>query len=334
MYVRLTDNLGTAEGCLSAGTIHELDDRQGDAWIRAGIAEVSADPPPAVAAVYARLNVAAGSPCLFLPHFGEFGHLVMTHLRIVHWHKASRKVVCCRPGQEVLFPSADSFITDYVDPVQDHCKVGSGRSGLRGIASYIDLRRRFPELQNLAPIRAGGLTPEEELVAINPAKRIPFKPIRRGFDVDVVIGTRKRDFCPEKNWPHWQAIADAMTSNGYSFAVIGARTTSIDLQGQVLHSGDYDTDAAIELLENCRLFIGSDTGSAHLAATVGAEMIVFREELHGHRDLTLRMAKVNRGRVHTVPGGWHCPALVIERAIGLLNRHAPDPYRNRPLDVR
>ena len=82
---------------------------------------------------------------------------------------------------------------------------------------------------------------------------------------------------------------------------MGDKRTSFDLKGQAAHSGDYDTDAAIELLQGCSLYIGGDSGGSHLAAAVGAPMLIFRETASRSRDLTSRMAITNPGRVEVMP---------------------------------
>ncbi|MBV8782418.1 MAG: hypothetical protein JO353_13565, partial [Phycisphaerae bacterium] len=153
------------------------------------------------------------------------------------------------------------------------------------------------------------------LHCIEPGTAIPFNPRRRGLKADVLLGVRQRQFCPERNWLHWQSLADAITAAGYSFAVIGNPDTATSLDGQVCRSGDYDTDTAIELLRGCKLYIGQDSGNSHLAATAGAPMLLFREEACMSRDLTGRMERVNPGRVEVMRGVWNDPPAIIARAI-------------------
>jgi len=320
MWIKMLKNLGTVGGPYRRGRVYEQDPAIAAEWIAKGIAIHSAEPPPAVAAVYARLEEGAGETCVFLPFCGEFGHEIMHHVRLVHFHQAARKIVCCRPGHEVLYPSAWKFITDWKDPIPDRIRAGTIR----------DRVLRWPEIerccQGLRLIQAGGLSTQEELVCIHPERKIPFKPQPRLISVDVVIGVRNRQFCPEKNWPHCQAVADRLTAAGYTFAVMGAKETSFDLAGQSFHTGDLDlsTDAAIELLQNCRLYIGSDSGGSHLAATVGAPMLVFRLERDDHRNFLPRMALVNPQNVEIV-AGWNDPQAVADRALQILSGQSLRP---------
>ncbi len=260
-----------------------------------------------------RLDAGSGRPCLFLPNAGEFGVRILTELRMVHWHRASRKVVCCRKGEEVLYPSADEFVTDWDDPLDDLHRGGTGPA-----LHWPKIEARYP---GFCSIQTAGITTPQERMSVNPQERIPFRPKLRGLRADVCLGIRWRRFAEEKNWHHWQAVGDAIVEAGFTFAVIGVRPTTLDLPAQSHHSSDYaDTDAAIELLQNCRLFVGSDTGTAHLAATVGADMLVFREESAQNEDLRHLMSLRNPGRVELMPAGtWERPDRVVARVIERLH---------------
>lgn len=317
MYVAMNETVATPQMVYRQGWLYVVPDRLAAEWIRAGFARESQDKPAYVQQLLDRLDDGAGQPCLFLPFVGEFGHMIMTHVRLVHWHKASRKVVCCRVGEECLYPSADEFVTDWEDPTPDLKRIGTMRERQPDWSHLIE---RYPGLHVL---QSGGLTPEQELWPINAAERVPFAPYRRGLKADVVLGVRVRQFCPERNWRHWQRLADEIRRAGYSVAVIGVRPTTLDLVGQVHHSADYDTSAAVELLEGCQLYVGTDSGSSHLAAAVGAPMLVFREEAGGSRDLTTLMEERNPGRVEVVRHAWEYPDRVIRAVLARLEQLRP-----------
>jgi hypothetical protein len=267
-----------------------------------------------IGSMLTRLAVGAGRPCLFLPFVGEFGHEVMTHIRLVHFHQASEKVVCCRPGHEVLYPSATSFVIDWQDPVNDLHRIATMRHKAIAWPVIID---QYPNHQVIA---AGGLTREQELYCIEPAVRIPFRPRVRNLKVDVVLGVRQRQFAPIRNWTHWKAVANGLRDAGLTFAVMGNRATSFDLDGQSLHTGDYDTDLAIELLKSCKLYVGTDSGGSHLASTIGASMLVFRETASGSRDLTPRMREVNGRCITALSNAWDRPATIIDKMLKMVDR--------------
>jgi len=316
MYVRMLKTLARSGGALRFRHIYELENADAAELVSKSAAEISIEPPEHIAQLLARLDEGAGEPCLFLPFVGEFGHEVMSHMRMVHFHKAETKVVCCRPGCGVLYPSADQCVTDWIDPVSDIDRIGTMRDTAY---EWPDIVAGFPDHH---PIRVGGLTFTQETHCIRPGERIDLHPNRRGLRADVAIGTRHRVFASEKNWGHWQRVADAIASAGHTFAVIGAKGTSQDLAGQVCNTADLDTDAAVELLQHCRLYIGTDSGSSHLASTVGAKMLVFREPRNGMRDFVPRMKLVNPGNVDYLAAGWDDPCMVIERALAHLGRGA------------
>lgn len=316
MYVKMLTTLATSLSGFYAGETYYLSDETGTRWVREGIGIETDIPPEWIAAFLRKLDIGAGKPCIFLPNLGEFGHKILTGIRCVHWHKASEKIVCCTESERVLYPSATGFFHDWTEPPHV-CDAKRGGSGFSPVSLWPQIVARFP---NHMPIVQGGLSFAEEIIPIHPEERIPFRPKFRGLRADVAISVRHRQYCPVRNWQHYQQLADAIRAAGYTFAVIGDKRTSYDLDGQTHHSGDYDTDAAIELLQNCDLFIGTDSGPSHLASTVGSRMLLFREVASGTRDFFPRMEKVNPGRIDVVSDGWENPEAVIDRALQLLSQ--------------
>lgn len=309
MFIRMLETIANDCECYLAGETYEPIDAIAVHFIRQKVAIQTTQPPEVIQRLLDRLDYGAGKTCLFLPFCGEFGHLVMTHLRIVHFHKASWKIVCCRPGEQVLFSSAHEYVIDWTDPVPDLKRIGTMRDHK---IPWLELAARFPDA---VPIDAGGLSPSQELHCINAAEPIPFAPRLRRLRPDVVLGVRHRALFPERNWQHWQTLADALTANGLTFATMGDKATSPGLLGQQYHTGDLDTDAAIESLQNCRLYIGTDTGASHLAATVRCPMAVFRTAKGNSRDLFPQMEQRNPGQVTILPPtAWNDPTEVISAA--------------------
>lgn len=279
----------------------------------------SHEPSPAIRDLLARLDDGAGRPCLFEPPVGtEFGHEIITYVRLIHFHHASEKIVCCRHGHEVLYPSATTCITDWTDLIPDAIRTGTSRT------ISMDMVREWPAIRDRYPhhhiVSLGGLSPEQEMYVICPNVQIPFRPKTRGLRADVVFGVRKRDLAAHRNWLHWRRLSEGARAAGFSFAVVGARDTSFDLPGQIAHSGDYDTDAAIELLQNCRLYIGTDSGASHLAAAVGAPMLIIgRNESEEFWNFTRLMIQVNPKPIDVIREAWNDPPRVAERMIARLS---------------
>lgn len=252
----------------------------------------------------------ADRPKLFTPFLGEFGHFLMYYVRLVHFSQAKEKLVAIRPGDEVFFPTATGFIHNWIDPIDEDYK----RSGT------LRLPHRWPKLEADYPnhkiIDGGNLTFDEEWdFPIYPEKRIPIKPLTiRNLKADVVLGCReRRGVAPERNWQHWQEVADELKRSGISYATIGKWGTSRALTGSLYHSGDCsDSCGAVELCQGAKLFCGTDSGTAHLAALCGCPMFVFRLKLAG-RDFTGRMAATNPGNVEVNYDCWGDPQYVVDK---------------------
>lgn len=311
MFLKMTETLARPDQCYRAGHVYDVAGDLATDWIGAGAAEPTTEIPPTLRPLFDRLEDGAGRPCLFLPFIGEFGHLVMSHLRLVHFHTATEKIVCCRPGEEALFPSADRFVTDWIDPLPDGVRVASIRDHRY---TWPDLCARFPDHH---PVIAGMMNAESEVFVLRPGERIPFggPAVSENLEIDVALGVRRRRYVPARNWPHWHWLGMAINEIGRSFCVIGGNETSSDVDGQQWHTRG-DTGGAIATLQRCRLYVGTDSGTSHLAAEVGARMLIFRESATGSRDLTGRMAAINPGRVEIMPASaWSDPESVGRRIV-------------------
>jgi hypothetical protein len=310
MSIRMLDVIQFEGTLYKRAAIYYVTPKIGKMFIAQKWAEETQDPPEEIQCIEDKTT--CHPKTLFLPNVGEFGHVIMSGIRIVHFNKSPHKIVCCRKGQEVLYPSATEFYTDWEDNIPDTHRIGSGRYTR---LEWTDIREKFPDA---VAVESDNLHPIAELVCIHPELPIPFKPLTRGLKADVVLGVRRREFCPERNWKHWQRLANAVTKAGYTFAVIGDLKTSFHLKGEVVHSGDYDTDCAIELLQNAKLYIGGDSGNSHLAAVTDVRMLVFREEEAGSRDLTYRMRMTNH-TLTVLRRVWDKPKVVIDAALRMLS---------------
>lgn len=320
MFVKMTQSpsarIKERYESFQAGTVYELDDAIGAAFVRAGLGERTNEPPEFIRTYLDRINEGAGGQCLFLPYLGwEFGHLVMTHVRFVHFHKSAHKIVACRQGEEVLFPSAKEFIY-FDDSTHDMQRAGPGRGDGILASDWEEMRAQHPGA-TVIDTRPSGRT--QEFYCIEAGWRIPFSPQKRGLNATVCLGIRSRQFEPQRNWPYWPEVAKALKKRRVDFAVVGKRPTSFDVPGQKFHAGDYqDTDATIEAIQGCKLFVGSNTGTSHLAAAAGAKMIVFPNANSFGGQFIDNMAKVNTGNVKCVENGWADYEAVIEAIFAAL----------------
>jgi len=302
--VEFIKSCSTTAGTFKRGSVVELEDRFAANMIRVGYARPTDKLPPWKQQMLDRLTAGADKPCVFMPFLGEFGHLVMSHIRLVHFHQSKEKVVCCRPHERVLFPSATSFEHDWTDPIDDKDRCGTGMSTP---AMWPQIVAKYP---NHRLMTAGDLTRQQQHWCLYPDRRVPFRPLTRGLKADVVMSTRRRAFDAPKNWKHWQMLADAMMADGHTVAVVGHPATSQQITGAYMSE---DTDAAIELLQQCKLYIGSDTGAAHLAAEAQAPMLVFGLYDQSRDDYRPRMVAVNH-KTTLLDDVWNDPHAVIQAA--------------------
>ncbi|HEX4124525.1 MAG TPA: glycosyltransferase family 9 protein, partial [Tepidisphaeraceae bacterium] len=276
--------------------------------------------PAAVLVEYEkRLQQPADKPALFLPYLGEFGFQVMYHMRYAYFHASPHKIVCCREEDKVLYPNAAEFFTDWTDPIPDAQRIGTYRGPAvqwpQIIAKYPDA---VPLIANLASAQ------EEEECVLKPGDAIPLHPVKRNLQCDVLLGIRQRPTFPEKNWGHWNEVAAALKAAGITYAVAGASGTTSNVPGQIFNTADHDTDASVEAMQTCKLYVGTDSGASHLASTVGAPMVIFREKASNNRDYTWRMRLIDP-HVTMVDDGWTNPAAVIKAITGAIHGNPAKP---------
>ena len=58
-------------------------------------------------------------PVVFMPNYGEFGNTIDKTIKMVHFFQAPQKIVCCQPGEEAYYPSADAFYYDWTYDLVD-----------------------------------------------------------------------------------------------------------------------------------------------------------------------------------------------------------------------
>lgn len=272
---------------------------------------------------------------VILPFYGEFGWFLTSHVRLVHYLDVSDKIVCCRKGEEIYFPSANSFFYEWKDLFED-----AEKCGFRNTWPINPIFRETVEEKALST-RLSGLYPEHELLefcyAIPPEMvqyfPVPIKVNRKyGLKPDVVICARRRytngDFGDggERNYKHWPRVVGSLVKKGYQVGIIGRRDTSCDLSRVQCRSWEYEDSvgAMLEMLSGARLFIGTDTGPTHLAAILRTPMILFR---NGHEKLSpdmLRRCVVPIARrqgfyAQIVSDGWDDPSEVVSAAFEYLD---------------
>ena len=273
---------------------------------------------------------------VYLPYRAEFGHVVMHHAPLVHADKDD-KVVCVEPGMEALYPSATSY--HYVDRKEDR-----GRRERREYdQGFLDRLAREVGMQygkaNL--VWPPALHPEDnkgfEYFIPKPHVEVRVEP-----SPDIVICPRKRDFGPEKNWPHWRVLAESLECCGITTCAAGTADTSDRSVEDVVDACtwlyDRPLDATIAAMLAADLVIATDAGLAHLALLCGRPLMMVvsgmqRRTAPGYHPVKWhRYAQVNHRHnfFMAVANTWEHPALISAAAQMWLAQREGDPLWSPP----
>ncbi len=205
---------------------------------------------------------------VFLPYRAEFGFIVMVHAPQVHHviSQGSGCVVCCEKQLEALYPGAQGY--HHVDRRED-----DQRREFLEPALFEKIIKRLPIL----------CSPDLKLEFIEPDATAPRSyfipepcwPIEIG-NPDVVICPRKRNYGSDKNWGHWQTLADQLAKNDLTVFAAGAPDSSEHIAtngGEAWHFQRF-LDATIAAMLSARLVIATDNGLAHLAVLCGKPLLM------------------------------------------------------------
>lgn len=277
---------------------------------------------------------------VFLPNFGDFGPVIHKLIKIVHFFQAPKKIVCCKKGDEALFPSADDFYYDWDDFIPEKHKwgffskyritgVGKTRSytaykikyweETQKIMSFFGSDCTYIHLWQFAPQGSGDYVFEkyDHLFKFKLSPRTI-----NNLKVDVVINPRNRESRKENNFLYWEYVIEEMNSKGYSVGCIGSKEESFVLKNSAVNSWDFEdrSSACIEMLSNCKLYIGLDTGASHLAAFMSVPMIIFS---HANPDLYCSNFMERITENYFLDLGKHVQdnSLIVSSALSYLEKH-------------
>lgn len=267
------------------------------------------------------------SNVVILPWRSEFGTMIMHYVRWANTMCALNEdsVVCTRKGLEALFPNAKKFYYDWQDvpDVQKNTKLLKSEDNAKYLESLAaELAGKYPDYKLLTP---------EKKSPINKAWDFTPKPrVTRGFSTDVVLAPRYRKYGEHRNFEHWHKVAVGLAAAGLHTMAIGAEETSVPNLPIDDASWRYDSlDACLEMMQNCKLVLCTESGMAHLAALAGAPLaIIYDKE---GREAGYEKWPWNFGHIKSysknfcVPiiGGWNNPSLVVEFVDKYLTNNTP-----------
>lgn len=196
-----------------------------------------------------------------LPARWEFGWVCMGHAPQVYADHG-RKVVCCEPGLEAMYPGAAEYV--HVERKADELKRSAPEHEF-----YMGLREtlaeRFP--------RAVFVPPDKGAVREYFIPKPTVAQVEAG-QIDVVVCPRRRAYGPDKNWPHWCELTDQLWDAGLTVFAGGAAATSFRVNAPSAWDYRRDLDATIEAMMAARLVIATDAGLAHLAVLCGRPLLM------------------------------------------------------------
>jgi hypothetical protein len=264
--------------------------------------------------------VSASGRVVFPPYIGEFGWMLMTYARYVNWFVADEKVVCCRASQECLFPSASAFFTDWENPIPEAFR--QGHTNCRDWGAHDRFQTQLlPVLQAKFP-GYDIVTPTYDCHwHMSDGQGFKFHPMaqHRLPAVDIVIGPRRRAYEEIRNWEQWPAFASVIKERGLKLGVVGMLETSYECAADACawDHPEGDNAGSIDLLSHCRLFIGIDSGMAHLAALLDVPSILL-PSLSAHNQFGVLQRANKSFFLKLDDSAWHDLTVVVAAASGYL----------------
>jgi len=238
-------------------------------------------------------------PTIFMPNYGEFGQIIDKVIKVVHFFEAPTKIICCKPGEEAYYPSANDFYYDWTyDLVDDIHKWGSFtkakywkeyrlRARNEKYTYYKQtadkevqrIREHFGDKYNFVDLRIFNQKDMTWTIDYSHLFRFELKPLEeiKGLYADIIISPRNKKCRADNNFD-WTEFCNVLVSSGHTIGCVGAEDTSQKLLNSAKNSWDYEDNAsaAIQLLRDCKLYVGLDTAPSHLASFVSVPMIVFQ----------------------------------------------------------
>jgi hypothetical protein len=257
----------------------------------------------------------------FLPFWGEFGWLILSHIRRVHGFQHENKIVCCKSNHESLYPSASHFFYDWID-IPDNQKAGiitMPENIIDEIKSKIKAQINSDDIYFIS---SSDIDWESKHWFYDKT----FTPIPKNnldINVDIVITPRNRQMDPLRNWSiqHWQSLVDEIMTAGYSIGIIGAKDTSFDLKNVKYKSWDFslDVDGDLNLIQKCKLTISQETGTRYLIHLCKKPMFFVGQDLH--HDLGAHLYKDKNIFFEAVEECVGNPHLMAKKAISFLKNN-------------
>lgn len=208
----------------------------------------------------------------------------------MHIVNAPEKIICCRPGEEVFFPSADKYYYDWKNSIPNR-KIKGYHTSIKDKKQLISkIKKEYCDYKivDFSTVTMEGIFNFDDIIrkigldfcgrlesVIIKNIRYKLNPKTNNIKTDVVLGARKRSRTSGKNWKYWNELGALLKEKGLSYSVAGVKDQSYYVDGAECYAWQYESpsDASIEMIQNCSLYIGSDTGVTHLASFIQKPII-------------------------------------------------------------
>lgn len=241
----------------------------------------------------------------------------MGHAPQVH-ADGGEKIACCEPGLEAMYPGARDYI--HVPRKRDADKRSRAEDELWG------------ELRECLGIKYPGASFVEPNKGAPRKYFVPTPLATYRINCDVVVCPRKREYGPDKNWPHWSRLTDDLKDAGLRVFAGGSAVASQEVHA--IRAWEYarPLDATIEAMLSARLVIATDAGLAHLAVLCGRPLLMISHgdgitapgvSSDGKPYIPIQMDRYERENhtgspIHLMPHAWDDPEGVTARVLELL----------------
>lgn len=252
----------------------------------------------------------------FLPFRGEFGWYLMNFVKRVHGFNHSNKWVFCKPGHEVLFPSATKFFYDWSD-VPDDKKAGVVATKDEDWLKFkilTDLNLSTDQIHFCSPLETSW---EEKLSLAEFAPELNNR-FDNNLQVDIVLTPRHRKIDPLRNWKPeiWQALVYRLKDLGYSVGICGAKDSTFPLLEADYYSYDYvNVDSDVELMKKSKLVVTCESGLLYLSFLCKSPTICLGL---WHGDLGSILHRPKNVFFKECRDGWENPEVLVQEIIGYM----------------
>ena len=220
------------------------------------------------------------------PYGGEFGWFCSHWVRQVNQIKADSLIVCCKKDEEIFYPNATDFYSDYDNTVWPELPQGMGKEFVWEEQNKILEKALLekPHWRDYIIFRPSKGW-EYSMDLNHPVTLTPDLDIK----VDLVLSARNCVADGARSKKTFTNIdvdtlpLDELQELGITIGLIGTIDGTLDLPNVSIKSYSFDkpNHASVSMMQNCKLALVQNTGVMHLASLCDSPTVVFgRHKTH------------------------------------------------------